>query len=140
MEKLLAFLLLCMTIVSISACTSSTYTVPKATAAKDKEIVSIAVSTLPESPEQARTYTTEEKIDAVRSYLNSLTLSEISSEKPEDYVGMSYIISVTYDDNSKKTYNHFGNKFFKIDDQEWKLMNFEQASELEDIIANTPSD
>lgn len=138
MKKLLAFLLLCMTIVSISACTSSTYTVPKATAAK--EIVSIAVSILPESPEQARTYTTEEKIDAVRSYLNSLTLSDISSEKPEDYAGMSYIISVTYDDNSKKTYNHFGNKFFKIDDQEWKLMNFEQASELEDIIANTPSD
>lgn len=140
MKKLFAFILLCMMIVSISACSTSSDTAPKATASKDKEIVSIAIATLPESTGHVRTYTSEEKIDSIRSYINSLTLSDISSEKPEDYAGMSYIISVTYDDNSTKTYNHFGNKFFKIDDQEWKIMNDGQASELEAIIANTPSD
>ena len=105
-----------------------------------KEIKSIKISTLPESEDKERRYTAEDKIEKIREYIDSLSWKDVTSENPEDYTGMTYIVTTEFDDETTKTYSFFANQFFKFDGIEWMKIKESDVMKLENIIKDTPTD
>lgn len=127
------------------ACTNNTNKLnltetPTAEASISKEIKSVEISTLPQDKDMERKYTTEDKIEKVREYINSLSWEDVASEKPEDYTGMTYIVTAEFDDGTTKTYTFFANKFFKFDGIEWMKISQGDVMQLEGIIKDNPTD
>lgn len=112
----------------------------RAEASISKEIKAIKISTLPESKDKERKYTTEDKIEKIREYIDSLSWEDITSENPEDYTGMTYIVTKEFDDETTKTYSFFANQFLKFDGIEWMKIKGSDIVKLENIIKDTPTD
>lgn len=105
-----------------------------------REIKSIKISTLPESEDKERRYTTEDKIEKIREHIDSLSWKDVTSENPEDYTGITYIVTIEFDDETTKTYSFFANQFFKFDGIEWMKIKESDVMKLENIIKDTPTD
>ena len=106
----------------------------------DDNIAGIMIMTLPQSEEKARTYTSSEKIDKITEYLNGLSLDNRFSENPDDYAGETIVIAISYADGSRRAFYHFGNLFIKESDGDWLRMSYQQASQLDSLIQDNPSD
>lgn len=109
----------------------------------EEDMDTISVTVLPENKEYERTYTSKEKVLKIVDYLNGLTLEEEFTENPDEYAGMTYVITLAYQGEGQAVYYHFGNRFLKLDGElgfDWRRMNYGEASQLESIILNTPSD
>lgn len=100
-----------------------------------KEVKEIKIFTRPVSKDSSKIINDRDSIDIVIKYLNSLKLKE-PKENPDDYEGMSYIIQITYSDDSKKEYYHSGNKFFKEAGSTWREMEYKQAEQFSSIYDN----
>ena len=109
-------------------------------ASKVKDIINIDISSVPEDNSFARTYKSQEKKDLIISYIFRLTTIDIDPKTAESHIGTTRVITITYEDNSIKTYRILDNKFLKANDVEWKKINYGDPSELDDIITNNPSD
>ena len=103
-------------------------------------VVSVDVVTLPESQQYERHYTDEAKIQAIISYFNNLTLSDNIDAAADESAGMSYLVTVTYNDGSELTYVHFGNKYLRINNGAWKEMRYEEAVHLEELLNELQTD
>jgi len=66
------------------------------------------------SDTRERNYTDSEKIAAILNYLTGLNLQSNFPENPDEYNGIVYVITITYEDGTEKMYSHFGNMFFGI--------------------------
>lgn len=104
------------------------------------DVVKITVTTLPEDDSLARTYTSPGKIAAVMDYLDGLALADHFPEDPDQYAGMSILLSVWRADGSRQEYVHFGNLFLRQDGGDWKKMKYEDAARLETVLRDNPSD
>lgn len=111
-----------------------------AEASISKEIKSITISTLPKSEERERKYTTKDKIEKITEYLDSLSWKDIILENPEDYTGMTYIVTKEFDDETIKTYSFFASRFFKFDGIGWMKIKESDVMKLENLIKDTPTD
>jgi len=141
MNKLPSCFLVLFLIISLAAC-SSVNTAPMF--GKDpissQGVSSISVSTLPDSQNYARTYTSPDKLKAITDYIDSLHLSESFPENPDAYVGMTWVITYRYTDGTSLTMYHFGNMFFRVETGTWKRMTYEEANRFSDLISQNPSD
>ena len=54
-------------------------------------------------------------------------MSSDFSENPNDYDGMTWVITLKYDDNSELVIYHFGNMFIKVAGGLWYKMDYEEA-------------
>ena len=109
-------------------------------ASEVKDIINIDISSFPEDNSFVRTYKSQEKEDLITWYIFSLTTIDIDPKTAESHIGTTRVITITYEDNSIKTYRILDNKFLKANDVEWKGVNHGEASQLDDIITNNPSD
>lgn len=105
-----------------------------------REIKSIKITTLPKSEGRERMYTTEDKVEKMREYIDSLDWEDVTSENPDDYTGMTYIVTTEFDDETTKTYSFFANQFLKFDGIEWMKIEESDVVKLENIIKDTPTD
>lgn len=101
----------------------------------NKEIKEITISTLPPQKDSPKTVQDKDKINEIAHYLYSLNL-KAATNNADDYEGMSYIIQITYIDDSKKDYIHFGNKFFKEAGGAWREIEYKQAEQFSSIYDN----
>ena len=102
--------------------------------------VNVMILSLPQSESRARNYRTQEKIQLVTGYLSGLTLQKQFSENPDDYVGETLVINVSYDDGTKRTFYHFGNQFIQEGTGPWMRMDDQQAEALDALLSQNPSD
>jgi hypothetical protein len=56
-----------------------------------------------------------------------------TTKDPNEYTGMTYIITVYFDDTTSKEYVHFGNMFLKESGKDWYEIPYNKAQELERI-------
>ena len=105
-----------------------------------EQVAEIQISSLPESETNLRSYTSPEKIKAVTDYIDALTLSARFPENPNEYAGMTWVITYVYKDGTKLTLYHFGNMFFRAGNGSWHRMTYEQAAQLDSIISQNLSD
>ncbi len=105
-----------------------------------EDATKIVITTLPESETYKRSYTDVDKIGKIIEYLNELSLKKRFTENPDEYSGMTYIITISYKDGSQNVVYHFGNIFLRENDGNWKRMSYDKARKLESIIKDNPSD
>ncbi len=76
-----------------------------------------------------------EKAEKLVNYLTGLDLKSKFSENPDEYTGMTWVISIEYEDGKNTIVYHFGNMFIKNGDGSWFRMNYEQAEQLDTLLA-----
>ncbi len=106
----------------------------------EDNVTEIVITTLPESETYSRIYTDTEKIKKITGYLNELSLKGNFSENPDEYAGMTYIITLSYVDGSQIVVYHLGNMFLRENDKDWQRMTYNEAVKLDSIIQDNPSD
>lgn len=104
------------------------------------EIKQITITTLPKDEDLERVYTDDVKINALCSYLNSLNLISQFTEKVDDYVGQTFMITMDTDEEEPIIIYHFGNLFIKRNENKWKKISYKQGSELYSLILKYESD
>ena len=92
---------------------------------KSENVKSIFVSSFPEGYEYLFN---GEQAKAITDYLSNLKLQKDFEENPNDYGGMTWDISIEYENGDILTVHHFGNMFIRLENGIWYKMNFEEAS------------
>ena len=71
---------------------------------------------------------TGEDVDAILDYISGLHLITDFTENPDEYVGMSWHISINYENGATWEIYHFGNMFIRSTADPWYKMDYEEAS------------
>ena len=79
-------------------------------------------------------FSDSETINALKDYFDTLELTSDFPEKPEDYLGMSWVLEFMYSDQRTETICHFGNTFVRNSNGKWYKMKYEQAAKLEELL------
>lgn len=103
-------------------------------------VLSVDVTTWPVSEKLQRHYTNPEKTKAILSYLEALTLSDTNDNAADAMSGLVYTITVIRSDGAIDTYLHSANQYLCVNGGEWKKMCYEEASALQVLLENLPSD
>ena len=94
-------------------------------------IVKIDVSSLPEG----RNYSfCGEDVNAITDYLSSLSLISEFEENPDKYDGMTWIITLEYENGDTLDIYHFGNMFIRSQSGSWYKMTYEEASRFDALL------
>lgn len=104
----------------------------KLTKGSIENITKITVTTIPGTNKSLKTTENKKEITDIANYINSLRLKETTKDAGE-YNGMSYIITVYFNDKTRKEYILLGNMFFKESGKEWYEMQYDQAEKFESI-------
>ena len=94
-------------------------------------VIKIDVSSLPESYNDSFD---GEDAQAITNYLSSLNLESSFEEDPDEYTGMTWVISLKYEGGDTVTVYHFGNAFIRADQGPWYKMTYEEASRFESLL------
>ena len=102
-------------------------------------VIKCDVSSLPENYNYSFKGESAKKIV---DYLSSLNLESDFEENPNEYAGMTWVLTFEYDNGETLNVYHFGNMFIRAGNGTWYKMTYEEASrfdELLDEIKNTSS-
>ena len=99
---------------------------------REGEVARVSLSSLPAGYTHAFA---GEDAQAIVDYLSDLNLISDFPENPNEYVGMTWVISLAYDDGSTRTVYHFGNMFIRAEDGPWYKMSYDEASCLNELLA-----
>ena len=122
-------LTLAMMIVTFSGCSDRKDNASLLAAGKDG-IKNVSVSSLPEGYNYSFS---KDDADAIIDYLSDLNLIFDFEENPNEYAGMTWVISLEYENGDIVMVYHFGNMFIRADSGPWYKMNYEEASRLGEL-------
>ena len=94
-------------------------------------IKSVSVSSLPKGYNYSFG---KNDADAIIDYLSNLNLISDFEENPNEYAGMTWVISLEYENGDIVTVYHFVNMFICADGGPWYKMNFEEASRFDALL------
>ena len=95
------------------------------------DVTQVSVTSLPGG--YAYAYEGEDAM-AIVDYLESLSLQSRFKEDPDEYTGMTWVISVDYADGSTVTVYHSGNMFIRTADGPWYRMEYEEADRFHALL------
>ena len=98
---------------------------------KEGTVKRISVTSLPEGLDYSFS---EDDAQSVVNYLSELDLTSEYSENPDEYGGMTWVISLKYESGDTLTIYQFGNMFIRTAGSSWYKMTHEQASRFEKLI------
>ena len=108
---------------------------------REKTINNITVTSLPSGYEYSLT---GDDVNAIVDYFSNLHLISDFEENPDEYNGMTLVVSIEYHNGTSSTIYHFGNKFVRVDDGPWYKMDYEEASRfhplLQELCSSTAGD
>ena len=86
-------------------------------------------------PDKGYEYSFEkEDARAVIDYFSDLDLIADFEENPDEYCGLTWVITFEYSTGGSVTVYHFGNMFVKQAGGPWYKMTYEQASQFESLL------
>jgi hypothetical protein len=135
MKKIIASCLLLVVLLILNGCST---TEEKTSIDKTKNIdntkniVKITIRTQPGNDNNLRSTEDKKQISVVFNYINDLDLKKTTKDAGQ-YNGMSYIITVFFEDKKSTEYVLFGNMFFKESGKVWYEIPYKQAEKIEDI-------
>jgi hypothetical protein len=95
------------------------------------DVTQVSVTSLPEG--YAYAYEGEDAL-AIVDYLDSLSLQSRFAENPDEYTGMTWVISLSYADGNTVTVYHSGNMFIRAEDGPWYRMEYEEAERFHALL------
>lgn len=108
---------------------------------REKTINNITVTSLPSGYEYSLT---GDDVNAIVDYFSNLHLISDFEENPDEYDGMTLVVSIEYHNGTSSTIYHFGNMFVRTDDRPWYKMDYEEASRfhplLQELCSSTAGD
>ena len=108
---------------------------------REKTINNITVTSLPSGYEYSLT---GDDVNAIVDYFSNLHLISDFEENPDEYNGMTLVVSIEYHNGTSSTIYHFGNMFVRTDDGPWYKMDYEEASRfhplLQELCSSTAGD
>ncbi len=125
MKKLTAFVLALACVWGLIGCSNQPAQAQSIKLLKEGNITDIDVTSLPEG--YAYSFSGEDA-KAIIDYLSNLNLEENFKENPDGYTGMTWVVSLKYDNGDVSTVYHFGNMFIKVENGPWYLMTYDEAS------------
>ena len=67
-------------------------------------------------------------------YLSDLNLNSKFEENPNEYVGMTWVISLEYENGDVLKVYHFGNMFIRSENGSWYKMTYDEASRFHTLL------
>ena len=132
MRKLLAILLGIFCVLSIVGCSQQSQQVQGNQLLAEGNVIKIDVSSLPEGYNYSFN---GENAKEIIGYLSSLNLQGNFEENPNEYTGMTWVITLEYENGDTLTIYHFGNMFIRSEKGSWYKMTYEEASRF-DVLLN----
>lgn len=131
MKKRMLIVWMCICILGITGCGLKSQPVLGSQLLKEGKVTRIEVSSLPEG--YAYSFSGKDAT-AIIDYLSGLNLEGNFKENPDQYGGMTWVISLHYEDRDTVTVYHFGNLFIRSDSSRWYKMTHEEASRFEALL------
>ncbi len=129
------FAALCLTISAFTGCQPST------TASTAYRVVSqIHVQYQNSNLHQRWHFRSDEKMEAVLTYLRLLDPYGTPKEDPEDVAGSDIYIALVYSDGSSKIYHQRADRYLQIGDGPWKCIDPDTALQLCALLGILTSD
>ena len=95
------------------------------------DVTQVSITSLPEG--YAYAYEGEDA-GVIADYLGSLSLQSRFAENPDEYTGMTWVISLSYADGNTVTVYHSGNMFIRAEDGPWYRMEYEEADRFNTLL------
>ena len=86
------------------------------------------------------TFTAPEKMQQILYYLRKISPYGTPKDDPEQVQGSDFYITLSYSDQTKKTYHQRDNRFMRVDDGPWKRIDPQRALMLTQILESMSSD
>ena len=131
MKKLITIVLVLICVLGIVGCSIQQQQVQDDQLLAEGNVIKIDVSSLPEG----YNYTFDgEDAKAITEYLSNLNLDSNFEENPNEYDGMTWVISLEYDNGEILTVCHFGNMFIRSEKGSWYRMTYDEASRFDALL------
>lgn len=129
MKKISTVLLAIISVLGIAGCHHPSES--QDTLLRDGTINKVVITSLPEGCHYSFD---DDDAKAVYDYLSTLTLEDDFEENPDEYNGMTWVISLEYEDSDTITVYHFGNMFIRMENGSWYKMRYDEASQFEALL------
>ena len=94
-------------------------------------VIQIDVSSLPEG----YNYSFDgDDAKEITDYLSNLNLQSDFKENPNEYTGMTWVISLKYENDDVLKVYHFGNMFLRTENGSWYKMTYDEANRFGALI------
>ena len=98
---------------------------------KSRGAKSVSVTSLPEGYDY---YYEGNDAKLIEDYLFDLNLISDFEENPDEYFGMTWVISLEYENGEERTVYHFGNMFIRAENEPWYRMTYEEAYRFDALL------
>ena len=132
MKKLLTILLVFLCVLCIVGCSQQPQQVQGNELIVEDNVIKIDVSSLPEEYNYSFN---GENAKAIIDYLSNLNLESNFEENPNEYYGMTWVISLEYDNGNELTVYHFGNMFIRAEEGPWYKMTYDEATRFDALLS-----
>ena len=131
MKKLLTIALVFLCVLGMVGCSQQPQQVQGNQLLAEGNVIKIDVSSLPEG----YNYSFDgEDAKEIIDYLSNLNLQSNFEEDPNEYTGMTWVISLEYDNGEILTVYHFGNMFIRSEKGSWYRMTYDEASRFDALL------
>lgn len=132
MKKLTVLLLALICVLGIVGCSQQPQQVQGGQLLAEGNVVKIDVSSLPEGYDYS--FNGEDAKEII-GYLSGLNLQSDFEENPNEYAGMTWVISLEYENGDVSTIYHLGNMFIRSEKGSWYKMTYEEGGRF-DVLLN----
>lgn len=129
MKKLVSFVFLIIMMVCFCGCSNLQSQENKLI--EEGNVKSVSVTSLPESREYLFT---GDDAKAVVDYLTNLNLNDDFKENPSEYNGLTWVITLEYENGNTVTVYHSGNMFIRTEIGSWYKMKYREASRFDTLL------
>ena len=130
MEKIIAIILVLICVLGIVGCSQQPQQVRGSQLLAEGNVVNIDVSSLPEGYNYSFSGADAK---AIIDYLSTLNLESNFEENPNEYYGMTWVISLKYENGDALTIYHFGNMFIRTEKGSWYKMTYDEANRFDTL-------
>ena len=130
MKKMHAIILVCICVLGSVGCSKQPQYVQGNQLLAEGNVVNIDVSSFPE--EYNYSFNGED-VNVILDYLSTLNLESNFEENPDEYAGMTWIISLKYENGDAFTIYHFG-MFIRSEKSSWYIMTYEEANRFNTLL------
>ena len=131
MKKLLTITLTFLCVLGMVGCSQQPQQVQGNQLLAEGYVTKIDVSSLPEG----YNYSFDgEDAKEIIDYLSNLNLQSNFEEEPSEYAGMTWVISLEYDNGDMLNVYHFGNMFIRTEKGSWYKMTYEEANRFDALL------
>ena len=128
-------------LVLLSLCACSPDRSPRRDSALGRMVQRIDVAIHPDDPDYARTYVTQEKMNALLNLLRYMETADFPEVEPDPEGGQTlYTATVTFTDGAQSVYQLLGHTYLKLGDNPWCIVSTERSMKFSRFILEHPSD